>query len=56
MARYRTRWMTRGTITHSEDRLRRENFGGSGGYEEPWGTGRRFDNERRPDTTATEFG
>ena len=31
-----------------EDRLRRENFGG-GGYEEPWGGGRRFDNERRPD-------
>lgn len=30
-----------------EDRLRRENFGG--GYDEPWGTGRRFDNERRPD-------
>ena len=27
--------------------LRRENFGG--GYDEPWGSGRRFDNERRPD-------
>src|SRR5262249_47920208 len=28
-----------------EERLRRENFGR--GYDEPWGTGRQFDSERR---------
>jgi CBS domain-containing protein len=34
--------------------MRRENFGG--GYDEPWGTGRRFGSERRPDYNRNRFG
>ena len=47
MARYRNEDDERDYYPR-EERLRRENFGG-GGYEEPLGTSRRFDNERRPD-------
>lgn len=47
MARYRNDLDDERDYYPREDRLRRENFGASGGYEEPWGTGRRFDNERR---------
>jgi len=37
-----------------EERLRPENL--TGGYEEPWGTARRFDDERRPDYNRSRFG
>jgi CBS domain-containing protein len=48
MARYRNEDDERDYYPR-EERLRRENFGGGGGYEEPWGPGRRFDTERRLD-------
>src|SRR4029079_18319085 len=48
MARYRNEMDDERDYYPREDRLRRENFGG-GGYEEPWGPGRRLDNERRTD-------
>jgi len=56
MARYRNEMDDERDYYPREDRLRRENFGGGGGYEEPWGTGRRFDNERRPDYNRGRFG
>ena len=56
MARYRNEMDDERDYYPREDRLRRENFGGSSGYEEPWGTGRRFDNERRTDYNRGRFG
>src|SRR6185369_6348029 len=56
MGRYRNEMDDERDYYPREDRLRRENFAGSGGYEEPWGTGRRFDNERRPDYNRSRFG
>jgi CBS domain-containing protein len=47
MAKYRNEMDDERDYYPREERLRRENF--SAGYDEPWGTGRRFDNERRPD-------
>ncbi|HYV82981.1 MAG TPA: CBS domain-containing protein [Pyrinomonadaceae bacterium] len=47
MAKYRNEMDDERDYYPREERLRRENFGA--GYDEPWGTGRRFDNERRPD-------
>jgi len=47
MANYRNEMDDERDYYPREERLRRENFGA--GYDEPWGTGRRFDNERRPD-------
>ena len=48
MARYRTDLDNERENYPREDRLRRENFGGRG-YDEPWGAGRRYDNERQTD-------
>jgi len=47
MAKYRNEMDDERDYYPREERLRRENFGA--GYDEPWGTGRRFDTERRPD-------
>jgi CBS domain-containing protein len=49
MARYRNELDDDREYYPRENRLRRENFGGGGGYDEQWGTGRRFDNERSTD-------
>ena len=46
MARYRND-LDNEREYYPREGLRRENS--SGGYDEPWGSGRRFDNERRPD-------
>jgi len=46
MARYRND-LDNEREYYPREGLRRENFGG--GYDESWGSGRRFDNERRPD-------
>ena len=47
MARYRNDSENDREYYPREDRLRRENFGR--GYDEPWGAGRQYDNERRAD-------
>jgi CBS domain-containing protein len=47
MARYRNDLDNERDYYPREDRLRRENF--SSGYDEPFGAGRHFDSERRPD-------
>jgi len=47
MAKYRNEMDDERDYYPREERLRRENFGA--GYDEQWGTGRRFDTERRPD-------
>jgi CBS domain-containing protein len=45
MARYRNDLDNERDYYPREERLRRENFGR--GYDEPWGAGRRYDNERQ---------
>jgi CBS domain-containing protein len=47
MARYRNDLDNERGYYPREERMRRENFGR--GYDEPWGTGRRFDSERQTD-------
>jgi CBS domain-containing protein len=47
MARYRNDLDNERDYYPREERLRRENFGR--GYDEPWGAGRRYDNERQAD-------
>jgi len=54
MARYRNELDDDREYYPREERLRRENF--SSGYDEPWGAGRRFDNERRTDYNRGRFG
>jgi CBS domain-containing protein len=47
MARHRNDLDNERDYYPREERMRRENFGR--GYDEPWGTGRRFESERRTD-------
>lgn len=47
MARYRNDLDNERDYYPREERLRRENFGR--GYDEPWGAGRRYENERQAD-------
>jgi len=54
MANYRNEMDDERDYYPREERLRRENFGA--GYDERSGTGRRFDNERRPDYNRGRFG
>jgi CBS domain-containing protein len=54
MARYRNDSDDDREYYPREERLRRENF--SSGYDEPWGAGRRFDNERRTDYNRGRYG
>ena len=55
MARYRNDLDNERDDYPREERLRRETFGG-GGYDEPWGTSRRYDTERRQDYNRGRFG
>jgi CBS domain-containing protein len=54
MARYRNELDDEREYYPREERLRRENF--SSGYDEPWGAGRRFDNERRNEYNRGRYG
>ena len=54
MARYRNEQDNERDYYPREERLRRESLGG--GYDEPWGAGRRFDSERRNDYNRGRFG
>ena len=55
MTRYRNDLDNERDYYPREERLRRENFGR--GYDEPWGAGRRYDNERQPDyNRGSRFG
>jgi CBS domain-containing protein len=54
MTRYRDELDNERDYYRREERPRRENF--SGGYDEPWGAGRRFDTERQTDYNRGRYG
>jgi len=54
MTRYRNELDNERDYYRREERPRRENF--SGGYDEPWGAGRRFDTERQTDYNRGRYG